>query len=86
MRIRARQTADIAATLLHEGPTVTDYGPDTRDLIGRLVAAQVNLTEAMVKKVEECAEAVGQPTVGMRPAALAEAVIAKVKETVIEPK
>jgi len=82
MRVRARQTADIAAGLLNQAPATIDYGPDTRDLIGRLVAAQINLTEAMIKRVEACAEALGQPTVGIRPLAMADAVVAKVKNLV----
>jgi polysaccharide pyruvyl transferase CsaB len=89
LRLRARENADIAAELLQQvaraeaapgGAGVTDYGPDVRLLIGRLVTAQVSTAESLIDRVQACCEALGQPVEGKRPLEMADGLVAKVRE------
>ena len=93
LRLRARQNADIAAELLlqvvqavhpessaHGGSGVTDYGPDARLLIGRLVTAQVATAESLLDRVQACCRELGQPVDGMRPLEMADSLVRKAKE------
>jgi polysaccharide pyruvyl transferase CsaB len=80
LRRRARENAVIAADLLHRGSAVTDYGPDARVLIGRLLMAQVTGTENLLERVEACAEALDQPVAGTRTLEMADGLVRKVHE------
>jgi polysaccharide pyruvyl transferase CsaB len=80
LRIRARENATIAAELLERRSDITDYGPDARLLIGRLVTAQVSATEQMVARMEACGEALDQRVAGMRPLEMADGVVRKARE------
>jgi polysaccharide pyruvyl transferase CsaB len=57
LRSRARENAAIAAELLRQGSSTTDYGPDARLLIGRLVTAQVAAAESLRDRIRELEEA-----------------------------
>ena len=63
-----------------EGSSATDYGPDARLLIGRLVTAQVATTESLLDRLQACCEVLAQPVAGMRPLEMADALVHKVKE------
>jgi polysaccharide pyruvyl transferase CsaB len=87
LRCRARENADIAAELLHQdsfsasqGSGATDYGPDARLLIGRLVTAQVAATESLLDRLQASCEVLAQPVAGMRPIEMADALVRKVRE------
>jgi polysaccharide pyruvyl transferase CsaB len=80
LRIQARENAAIAAELLERGSDITDYGPDARLLIGRLVTAQVSATEQMVARMEACGEALDQRGAGKRPLEMADGVVRKARE------
>jgi uncharacterized protein (DUF3084 family) len=80
LRSRARENAAIAAELLRQGSAVTDYGPDARTLIGRLVMAQVTGVENLLDRLQVCAETLSHPVAGKRPLEMADSVVTKVKE------
>jgi polysaccharide pyruvyl transferase CsaB len=80
LRSRARENADIAAELLHQGSDTTDYGADARVLIGRLVTAQVSATESIVDRLQACCEVLAQPVAEKRPLEMADALVRNVRE------
>lgn len=80
LRVCARENADIAAELLEQGSDVTDYGPDARLLVGRLLMAQVAGTENLLDRVQAMAETLAQPVAGMRPLEMVDSVVRKVTE------
>jgi hypothetical protein len=80
LRRRARENAIIAAELLDRGSNVTDYGPDARVLIGRLVMAQVAGTENLIGRLQALADALSHPVAGMRALEMADSLIGKAKE------
>ncbi len=80
LRSRARQNAVIAAELLHRGSEVTDYGPDARVLIGRLLTAQVAGAESLIDRMQAMAEGLAHPVAGMRPLEMADSLAGKVRE------
>lgn len=80
LRSRARENAVIAAELLQQGSVTTDYGPDARLLIGRLITAQVAATESLLDRLQASCEVLAQPVAGMRPIEMADALVSKVRE------
>ena len=79
----AEQTAppaDPDTSSAPEGSGSTDYGPDARLLIGRLVTAQVATAESLLDRLQACCEALAQPVAGMRPLEMADALVCKARE------
>jgi len=80
LRSGARENAVIAVELLHRGSGITDYGPDARALIARLVTSQAAATESLIERLQVCCEVLAQPVAGMQPFEMADALVRKGKE------
>jgi polysaccharide pyruvyl transferase CsaB len=79
LRCLARKNAAIAAELLHEGARV-DYGPDAHALMGRMLASQVALSEALRERLTASCEALGEAPGSMNAVAMADRVARAVRE------
>jgi polysaccharide pyruvyl transferase CsaB len=77
LRSGAKENAVIAVELLHRGSGITDYGPDARALIARLVTSQAAATENLIERLQVCCEALAQPVAGMGPFEMADALVRK---------
>jgi hypothetical protein len=64
---RAKENAVIAAELLQQGSSMTDYGSDARSLIGGLVMTQVAGNECLVERLRASGEELDQPVAEIPP-------------------
>jgi polysaccharide pyruvyl transferase CsaB len=96
LRSGAKENAVIAAELLRVAQAVppasldsgsasrqsgiTDYGPDARALIARLVTSQAAATESLIERLRVCGEALALPVAEMGPFAIADALVRKGKD------
>jgi polysaccharide pyruvyl transferase CsaB len=84
LRHRAKRNAEIAADLVRQpGPTGA-YGPDTRDLMGRMVLSQIAANESLIERLLACCRTLEIPTDTLRAVEIANSVLWRVNDLAAE--
>jgi polysaccharide pyruvyl transferase CsaB len=79
LRTRARENAAMAHRLLNVAPA-SHYSPDTQEVIGRLVMAQVKTAEALFERLRASCEVVDPSLLAMPPVEMAGTLVWRVND------